>query len=162
MALEVEHKFLVAGSGWRDEAGAGEPCCQGYLNRDPERTVRVRVAGEQAFLTVKGITRGVTRQEFEWPIAMSEANALLRLCEGPLIEKTRYRLDYLGTQWEIDEFHGDNEGLVIAEVELGMAGEPFERPEWLGDEVSHDSRYFNSSLSIHPYAYWSKKPSRSA
>ncbi|TDM08408.1 MAG: adenylate cyclase [Ideonella sp. MAG2] len=152
MALEIERKFLVVGEAWRQ--GTGVRYAQGYLNRDKQRTVRVRVAGEAAFLTIKGLTQGATRAEFEYPLPMADALALLPLCEGPLIEKTRYVLRVGGTTWEVDEFHGDNAPLVVAEVELPSEDAAFERPDWLGDEVTHDVRYFNANLSVRPFSQW--------
>ena len=116
MATEIERKFLVVGEGWR--TGQGIRFIQGYLNRDKERTVRVRIAGAKAFITIKGITIGATRAEFEYEIPVAETEQLLKLCDGPLIEKTRHVVVYTGTTWEIDEFHGANAGLVVAEVEL--------------------------------------------
>ena len=152
MALEIERKFLVLGEGWR--TGGGVRFTQGYLNRDPQRTVRVRVAGGQGWLTIKGVTHGATRLEFEYPIALADAQALLALCDGPLIDKTRHTQTLSGSVWEVDEFHGDNAGLVVAEIELTHEAQPFERPDWLGEEVTHDARYFNSALAAHPYRSW--------
>ncbi len=152
MALEIERKFLVTGTGWREAAGVHY--AQGYLNRDKHRTVRVRVAGEAAFLTIKGLTQGATRAEFEYPIPVADAQALLLLCEGPLIEKTRYVLQVGQTTWEVDEFHGENAPLVVAEVELPSEDAAFDRPDWLGEEVTQDARYFNASLSQLPFQRW--------
>lgn len=153
MGREIERKFLVTGDGWR---GAGESCryVQGYLSRDPERVVRVRRAGEKAFLTIKGVTRGVVRPEFEYPIPAADAEELLKLCLSPLIEKTRTVVEYGGKRWEVDEFAGENAGLVIAEIELSREDEPFQRPPWLGREVSADPRYSNASLSERPFKSW--------
>lgn len=153
MALEIERKFLVTGTAWREAAGVHY--AQGYLNRDKHRTVRVRVAGDAAFLTIKGLTQGATRAEYEYPIPVADARALLGLCEGPLIEKTRYVLQVGATTWEVDEFHGENAPLVVAEVELPSEDAAFERPDWLGEEVTHDARYFNASLSQRPFQRWS-------
>lgn len=152
MGIEIERKFLVVGTDWK--AVAGVQMRQGYLNRDKSRTVRVRVAGDAAFLTVKGLSRGATRAEFEYAIPLADAQQLLALCDGPLIEKTRYVIPYQGTTWEVDEFLGDNAGLVVAEVELFSEDQPFARPPWLGAEVTHDARYFNSSLASVPYCQW--------
>lgn len=152
MAVEIERKFLVVGQGWRSAQGL--LLRQGYLNRDKARTVRVRVAGAQGFLTIKGPTQGVERSEFEYAIPLEDANALLALCDGPLVEKTRHTQAVDGTVWEVDEFHGANAPLVLAEVELPHADAPFSRPPWLGREVSHDARYFNSCLAQHPYPGW--------
>jgi adenylate cyclase len=152
MAVEIERKFLVTDGAWRQAPGV--PYRQGYLNRDKARTVRVRVAGDAAFLTIKGTSVGATRAEFEYPIPMADAQALLALCDGPLIEKTRHVLTHEGTAWEVDVFAGDNAGLVVAEVELGSEDQPFARPDWLGDEVTQDARYFNSNLASHPFTKW--------
>jgi adenylate cyclase len=152
MATEIERKFLVRGDEWR--SGKGLRCIQGYLNRDKERTVRIRIAGIKAFLTIKGITRGSTRAEFEYEIPPSEAEALLKLCDGPLIEKMRYTIAHAGMTWEIDEFKGANTGLVVAEIELHAEDQAFERPAWVGREVTKDIRYFNSSLAMRPYSTW--------
>lgn len=152
MAEEIERKFLVTGTAWK--AGGGERFRQGYLSSVPERTVRVRVAGEQGFLTIKGVNRGLARAEFEYPIPLADAEALLVLCETPLIEKTRYRIQHGAHLWEVDEFHGVNAGLVVAEVELRSADEEPERPDWVGAEVSDDPRYFNASLVKCPFTTW--------
>jgi adenylate cyclase len=152
MAVEIERKFLVVSRAWKTVPGILYR--QGYLNRDPARTVRVRMAGDAAFLTVKGISHGATRAEFEYPIPVQDAHALLALCEGPQVEKMRYRVDHRGTLWEVDEFSGDNTGLVVAEVELESEDQPFAKPDWLGEEVTHDARYFNSSLVSRPFNTW--------
>ncbi len=152
MAVEIERKFLVSGDAWRQ--GAALRIAQGYLNRDKQRTVRVRIAGEQAFLTIKGLSTGATRAEFEYAIPTADAEQLLALCEGPLVQKTRHTLVHGGCTWEVDEFEGDNAGLVVAEIELTSEDQPFDRPPWLGPEVTHDARYFNSSLAAHPYSQW--------
>lgn len=152
MATEIERKFLVTGSAWRQQNPPR--LSQGYLNRDPDRTVRVRVAAKKAFLTIKGRTTGIARAEFEYAIPLADAQQLLTLCEGPIIEKARHVLVEQGTRWEIDEFFGDNAGLIVAEVELDDERQSFERPSWLGQEVTHDPRYFNSNLAAHPYRAW--------
>ncbi|MBF0283550.1 MAG: CYTH domain-containing protein [Magnetococcales bacterium] len=155
MATEIERKFLVKGEGWR-ELGNGEMFRQGFLSTTKERVVRVRVAGEQAWLTIKGATQGVSRAEFEYPIPVQDALVLLNdLCERPLIEKVRYKIPHAGMLWEVDEFMGENQGLVIAEVELQDASQTPALPSWVGDEVSHDPRYFNANLVKNPYANWS-------
>ena len=153
MATEIERKFLVIGDDWKGLA-EGTPYRQGYLNRDLHRTVRVRVAGLSAFLTVKGMTVGTTRQEFEYSIPREDAEELLALCDGPLIEKIRYVVEYHGHRWEIDEFSGDNRGLVLAEVELTQENEVIDLPHWVGQEVSDDPRYFNSNLALDPFCRW--------
>jgi adenylate cyclase len=154
LATEIERKFLVTGDDWRSAPGV--LIWQGYLNRDKHRTVRVRVAGGQAFLTIKGATQGATRAEFEYPIPVADATALRALCDGPIIEKVRRRIDYAGFTWEVDEFFGDNAGLVVAEIELGSETEAFAKPPWAGQEVTEDARYFNSNLAMHPYSEWSE------
>ena len=152
MAIEIEHKFLVTSNDWR----INEPVQirQGYLNRDPDRTVRVRTAGDQAWITVKGRTTGSVRSEFEYPIPLNDADALLLLCERPLLEKRRYHFEHDGRTWEVDEFLGENEGLVVAEIELDTPDAEFSMPSWIGVEVTHDSRYFNSNLSVNPFTTW--------
>lgn len=156
MGVEIERKFLVVGEAWRQ--GDGERLSQGYLNRDKQRTVRVRLAGppggERGWLTVKGPSAGAVRAEFEYEIPADDARQLLTLCDGPRIEKCRRRIDHAGLVWEVDEFFGDNAGLVVAELELERADQPFEPPAWLGAEVTDDPRYFNSSLAAVPYGHW--------
>ena len=154
MGQEIERKFLVKGTAWKGQA-AGTLYRQGYLSSVKERTVRVRIAGEKAFLTIKSLNKGVTRTEFEYPVPVDDAAAMLDgLCERPLIEKTRYVLPSGGFTWEIDEFHGDNDGLVVAEVELQRADDKPPLPEWVGEEVSSDARYFNSNLVKKPFKTW--------
>jgi len=154
MGQEIERKFLVKGTAWKAQA-AGMLYRQGYLSSVKERTVRVRIGGEKAFLTIKGLNKGVTRMEFEYPVPVDDAAAMLDgLCERPLIEKTRYVLPSGGYTWEIDEFHGDNDGLVVAEVELQRADDKPPLPEWVGEEVSSDARYFNSNLVKKPFKTW--------
>ena len=152
MAVEIERKFLVVGDAWR--SAPAEFYSQGYLNRDKLRTVRVRIAGEEAFLTIKGESVGARRAEFEYPIPLWDARELLTLCEQPLIEKNRRKILYEGFVWEVDEFLGENLGLVVAEIELPAEDTPFERPEWVGEEVTADARYFNSNLSLTPFSCW--------
>lgn len=152
MAVEIERKFLVVGDAWR--AAPAEFYSQGYLNRDKLRTVRVRIAGEEAFLTIKGESVGARRAEFEYPIPLWDARELLNLCEQPLIEKNRRKILYQGFVWEVDEFLGENLGLVVAEIELPAEDTYFERPEWVGEEVTADARYFNSNLSRMPFSSW--------
>ncbi|MBB2488001.1 CYTH domain-containing protein [Mitsuaria sp. WAJ17] len=152
MGVEIERKFLVRGEGWRQ--GEGRYLCQAYLSRDPARTVRVRIDGQQAFLTIKGLTAGATRAEFEYAIPVADAKALLALADGPCIEKFRHCLPAGGLIWEIDEFLGANAPLVVAEIELPSEDHPFDRPDWLGEEVTQDTRYFNSALAARPYSSW--------
>ena len=158
MGIEIERKFLVVGDDWR--AASAVPCVQGYLNRDKARTVRVRIVQEQAWLTIKGTSAGATRAEFEYPIPLADARQLLALCDGPLVRKTRRVVEHAGSTWEIDEFQGDNAGLVVAEIELASEDAPFVAPPWLGAEVTHDPRYFNSSLAAAPYSTWPRPRGR--
>jgi CYTH domain-containing protein len=151
MALEIERKFLVANDSWRD-GSEGVRMAQGYLTLDPERTVRVRLAGDEAWLTIKGLTRGISRAEFEYPIPPAEAAELLKMCLPSIIDKTRHVVDFGGHRWEVDVFHGANEGLLLAEVELDSESVDPPLPPWLGDEVSDDPRYYNASLSILPFS----------
>ena len=154
MAKDIERKFLVKTADWVPQ-GAGTYYKQGYLNSQKERVVRVRIAGDKGQLTIKGITTGVTRVEFEYPIPVEDAGLMLdNLCEKPLIEKHRHKEVHGGKTWEIDVFHGENEGLVVAEIELTTEDEAFNRPAWLGEEVSSDPRYFNSNLLKNPYKNW--------
>ena len=157
MGQEIERKFLVRGE-FKSSARKAMRISQGYLSSVPERTVRVRVRDNQGFITVKGKSdiRGVSRFEWEKEISVDDALALLGLCEPGVIDKTRYLVDYAGHTFEVDEFHGDNEGLVMAEIELSCEDEAFEKPDWLGDEVTGDSRYYNAALTKNPYINWEK------
>jgi CYTH domain-containing protein len=152
MAEEIERKFLVTGDGWR--AATGSVFRQGYLSTVRERTVRIRLVGDRGFLTVKGVTVGATRAEFEYPIPADDAAELLDLCEQPIIHKTRHAVEHDGLTWEVDEFHGVNEGLVVAEVELESEEQQIALPDWVGDEVTDDPRYFNANLIAHPFSAW--------
>ena len=152
MGIEIERKFLVVGDAWR--AAPALPFAQGYLNRDKQRTVRVRIVEDAAWLTIKGASVGATRSEFEYPIPVADARQLLALCDGPLVRKRRRIVVHAGATWEIDEFEGDNAGLVVAEIELAAEDAAFERPAWLGAEVTHDPRYFNSNLAAAPFSTW--------
>ena len=154
MAREIERKFLVRDKRYRQLA---EPisCRQGYLSTAKERIVRVRVEGDKAYLTVKGATSGIMRTEYEYEIPPSEAEEMLeRLCEKPIIEKDRYEIEYDGMIWQVDEFHGPNEGLVVAEVQLDRQDQKITLPDWIGEEVSHEPKYFNSNLVQNPYSNW--------
>lgn len=154
MGLEIERKFLVAGAAWRGQ-GKGTAYRQGYLSVEPGRSVRVRLADDSAWLTIKGKTEGMARAEYEYPIPAADAAELLdALCLHPLIEKVRYCIEYGGHTWEVDEFSGDNAGLVLAEVELAAPDEALELPDWIGQEVTDDPRYYNASLQVHPYREW--------
>ncbi len=155
MADEIERKFLASSDAWRD-GPPGVRICQGYLTRDPKRSVRVRLADEKAFLTIKSETSGISRQEFEYAIPPDDARTLLDLCLPQLVDKIRYERRHGGHVWEVDEFLGANAGLVVAEIELTDANEAFERPEWLGREVSDDPRYFNACLAERPWPEWEK------
>ena len=154
MGKEIERKFLLKSDAWRALA-TGTAYRQGYLNSAKERTVRIRTVGDKAFLTIKGISVGVTRAEYEYPIPFDDCNAMLdNLAEKPLIEKNRYKIALGGLTWEIDEFFGENQGLIVAEVELQSEDQAFDKPAWVGEEVSGDPRYFNSNLIKHPYSRW--------
>lgn len=153
MAVETERKFLVSGDAWRS---LGEPVsyAQGYLARGGGVTVRIRIAGEKAFLTVKGPVEGISRPEFEYPVPVEDAREMLKLCKDPVIEKTRTRIPHASHVWEVDEFGGQNRGLIIAEVELSSPDEEVTLPPWIDAEVTGDPRYFNSNLAVHPYRDW--------
>lgn len=152
MAKEIERKFLVKEGAWRNEKGTQYR--QGYLNSVKERVVRVRTIDDKAYLTIKGLTVGASRLEFEYEIPRPDADQLLDICEKPLIEKTRYIVVEGEFVWEIDEFIGENEGLIVAEVELESEDQDFPRPAWVGKEVTGDPRYFNSNLIKNPYKMW--------
>ncbi|MBW2064784.1 MAG: CYTH domain-containing protein [Deltaproteobacteria bacterium] len=154
MGKEIERKFLVRNDSWRSLA-RGTRYRQGYLNSAKERIMRVRTIDDKGFLTIKGITRGASRLEFEYDIPVADAERMLdELCERPLIEKNRYRIEYKGLVWEVDEFFGENQGLIVAEVELEGEEQGFEKPDWIGEEVTGDPKYFNSNLIQHPYTKW--------
>ncbi len=152
MAKEIERKFLLRDSSWPRENGI--TLRQGYLNSAKERTVRVRIMGDKCYLTIKGISLGPTRQEYEYEIPCRDAEELLALCEKPLIEKNRYRVKQGDVIWEIDEFLGENQGLVTAEVELDHEDQDFPKPDWIGEEVTGEPRYFNANLVKNPYTNW--------
>lgn len=158
MAIEIERKFLVTGDGWRDEAIRSLPMVQGYLaDEHGKASVRVRLEGDVGKLNIKAAVVGAAREEFEYDIPADEARAMLEhLCLG-VLEKVRHFVPYAGRTWEVDEFGGANDGLVTAELELGDEHEAFERPDWLGAEVTHDRRYYNHALALHPHSTW---PSR--
>jgi adenylate cyclase len=154
VGVEIERKFLLAGEGWR---ALGTPVLlrQGYLSADPARVVRVRVEGARGLITIKGRSVGATRSEWEYEIPLADANELLdQLCEQPIIEKFRSRIAYAGNVWEVDEFLGANQGLRFAEIELASEGQQFDKPDWIGDEVTDDPRYYNSSLVRLPFSQW--------
>ena len=154
MAQEIERKFRVANDDWRAMATSSSSLKQGYLSSSAEATVRVRLEDNLGTVTIKSKTNGITRNEFEYAIPAQEAKELLMLCSGPLIEKIRYRIPQENHTWEIDVFEGDNDGLIIAEIELTSEDDYFAKPQWLGEEVSGDSRYYNSNLATHPYVNW--------
>ena len=161
MPLEIERKFLVAGEGWRDAAHAVLPMAQGYLNDlgamdrgEQHASVRVRIQGADAFLNIKSRELGRSRQEFDYPIPLGDARALLSLCVGGVIDKRRHLVRHAGHLWEVDEFLGDNAGLVVAEIELDSAGEAFAMPPWAGREVTDEVRYYNLARASRPYSRW--------
>ena len=153
MGVEIERKFLLAGDGWR-ALGVPVSMRQGYLSSDKSRVVRVRIEGETAYITIKGKSMGATRGEWEYLIPVVDAEQLLLLCEQPLVEKVRRRIDVAGHTWEVDEFSGANSGLIVAEIELSSEDEAFDKPAWIGDEVTEDARYYNSSLVKKPFTAW--------
>lgn len=153
MAKEIERKFLIDVKDWNFE-GIPIKMKQAYLSVDPGKVIRVRVAGNRAMLTIKGNLHGISRDEFEYEIPFDDAVQLIELREGAVVEKTRYLLDLNGKTWEIDVFEGENAGLVVAEIELESEMEEFEKPGWIEDEVSTDSRYYNFSLSKNPFSKW--------
>ncbi|NJM66605.1 MAG: CYTH domain-containing protein [Acaryochloris sp. RU_4_1] len=162
MGIEIERKFLVKGEGWRwsttDRRSSypqGTSLIQGYLASHEQATVRVRIAGDLAYLTVKGKVENLARPEFEYAIPVADAQGILQLCGSLIVAKTRYKIPFKDLIWEVDEFVGANQGLVLAEVELQFPDQPVSLPGWIGTEVSEDSRYFNSYLARHPYSTWS-------
>lgn len=153
MGLEIERKYLIRDDSWK--AGAvGVRMTQGYLSFDRDRTVRVRLAGDEAWITIKGRGEGITRSEFEYAIPAGDAAELLKIAVGSVIDKTRFCVQEAGHLWEIDVFHGDNDGLIVAEVELDRADEEVLLPPWVGEEVSDQRRYFNSCLAREPFKDW--------
>ena len=154
MGKEIERKFLVKEGAWRNVKGTRY--LQGYLNSAKERNVRVRTMEDKAYLTIKGIAIGASRMEFEYEIPLQDADELLEICEKPLIEKTRYKVQEGGFVWEVDVFFRENQGLIVAEVELESEDQEFPKPDWVGEEVTGDPRYFNSNLIKNPYIKWSK------
>ena len=154
--VEIERKFLVTSEDFKKEAFAKHQIAQGYLNSNPDRTVRIRIKGESGFLTIKGKNNdsGTTRFEWETEIALMEAKPLLDLCEKGILLKTRYEIQVGKHVYEVDVFHGENEGLIIAEIELSSEQEVFEKPNWLGKEVTSDNRYYNSYICQKPFREW--------
>lgn len=161
MGIEIERKFLLAGDGWHAAAHKVVPMAQGYLNDlaivesgAMQASVRVRIEGDAAFLNIKSREAGPSRQEFDYEIPVADARALLALCVGGRIDKRRHYVEHAGRLWEVDEFLGDNEGLVVAEIELAHVEEVFAKPEWLGPEATHAQRYYNLALASRPYSQW--------
>jgi len=153
LGKEIERKFRVIKDTWRNVKGTRYR--QGYLNSAKERNVRVRTMEDKAYLTIKGIAIGASRMEFEYEIPLQDADELLEICEKPLIEKTRYKVQEGSFVWEVDEFFRENQGLIVAEVELTSEDQEFPKPDWVGEEVTGDTRYFNSNLIKNPYTNWS-------
>lgn len=163
MGIEIERKFLVTGDSWRQAAHKVVPMAQGYLNDlaamdtgAMKASVRVRIAGDEAFLNLKSRELGHTRQEFDYPIPVEDARGLLALSVGGMVDKRRHYLEFEGHLWEVDEFLGDNAGLVVAEIELASADTVFAKPDWAGAEVTDSVRYYNLALATRPYAQWSQ------
>ena len=158
MPTEIEHKFLLKDDSWRDaNIIKSVRYRQGYMGSNEASSIRVRISDHDAYLNIKGATIGVKRLEYEYPIPEQDAQELLdQLCSKPLIEKTRFYVEYEGHTWEIDVFEGDNEGLVVAEIEISEEGQEIPLPEWIGKEVSDDPRYYNSCLVNHPYKEWER------
>lgn len=155
MPDEIERKFLLRNDSWRSQVERSVRQVQGYLGSVETCSIRIRIEGNQASLNIKSATLGVSRSEYDYPVPLDEAEEILEgLCRKPLIEKTRHFIQADGHLWEIDEFHGDNDGLIVAEIELDHPDELFERPGWIGEEVSHDTRYYNVCLVDHPYKDW--------
>jgi adenylate cyclase len=155
MGIEIERKFLVDHEKWQQLAKPqGKVYKQGYLLSDEKRTVRVRVLDDVAYITLKGSTTGISRSEFEYTIPVDEGKEILKDMATSFIEKTRYNINYAGNVWEVDVFEGDNEGLIIAEIELKNEDQEFEKPEWVKNDVSDDRRYTNAYLSVNPFKNW--------
>ena len=156
MGQEIERKFLVRSDGWREEVSSSHRLRQGYLAIDGKNNVRVRTDGSRAWLTVKGQAEGISRPEFEYEIPAGDAEGLLDLCRGRVIDKTRHLVPGGQHTWEVDEFAGINAGLVVAEIELRAEVEGFAKPSWLGEEVTDDARYLNANLAVHPFSGWGR------
>jgi adenylate cyclase len=158
MGIEIEHKFLLANDDWRQSVQKSVRYKQGYLCSHPTSSIRIRIADNQAWLNIKSATIGTQRLEFEYGIPLADAEEIIAtLCDKPLIEKTRHFVPNDDLTWEIDEFEGDNQGLVVAEIELSKAGQSFPKPAWLGMEVTHDLRYYNNNLALNPFNKWGNK-----
>jgi len=155
MGREIERKFLLRSEAWRQQVGHSTRLTQGYLLRGSTSAIRVRISGDAAELNIKHTVDGINRLEYEYAIPIDDAREILdQVAARPLIDKTRHHVHHAGHLWEIDEFHGENAGLVLAEIELTHEHEDFARPDWVGEEVSDDARYYNSNLSKHPYTRW--------
>ncbi|MCX7102109.1 MAG: CYTH domain-containing protein [Methylobacter sp.] len=155
MAIEIEHKFLIANEDWRKNVSHSVKYRQGYLSSQATSSIRVRTSNDQAWLNIKSATIGTHRHEYEYEIPLIDANEILNtLCKKPLIEKTRHFITDNTHLWEIDVFEGENQGLIVAEIELEITGEDFSKPSWLGKEVTDDLRYYNNNLALHPYSKW--------
>jgi len=154
MAIEIERKFLVVNDSWRNDVRKKFRIIQGYLNTSIERSVRVRIKGDKGYLTIKGESKSITRMEFEYEIPVKEAESLITLCDTPVIEKVRHEIFFEKHMWEIDEFAGENKGLIIAEIELKSEEQAYKKPKWLGREVSDNPDYYNLSLIKKPYSTW--------
>lgn len=156
MAIEVEHKFLLANDQWRQLVDHSVIYRQGYLSSEPTTSIRVRICDDKAWLNIKSATIGNQRHEYEYEIPLKDGNEIIdSLCHQPIIEKTRYFIYFGAHIWEIDEFKGENHGLIVAEIELSENGEAFDIPNWIGEEVTHDLRYYNNNLAKNPYSNWS-------
>ena len=155
MAIEIEHKYLLANDDWREQIIRSIKYRQGYLNSQATCSIRIRISDDHAWLNIKSATIGTHRYEYEYEIPIPDANEIIHnLCRKPIIEKTRHFVIHDGNTWEIDEFEGVNQGLIIAEIELSDIGKGFSKPHWIGKEVTHDLRYYNNNLAIHPYSEW--------
>lgn len=154
MGLEIEKKFLIKNDNWKQFVSEEKEITQGYLNANPNRTVRVRIAGKQGFLTIKSKSKGSVRSEFEYEIPIEDATELIELCEKPILSKTRFIVKFENHKWEIDVFEKENKGLVVAEIELSKEDEFFLTPDWIGKEVTEETKYYNSQLIENPYSEW--------
>ncbi len=157
MGMEIERKFLVNKSAWKiAQQGESARICQGYLANDEHKVVRIRTYGNQAFITIKAHLAGISRAEYEYPIPLQDAEEMIDTLANKRIEKIRHRVNYKGKLWEVDVFAGENEGLLVAEIELEYENEAFEKPDWVGEEVTDDIRYYNASLIQNPYRNWNR------
>ncbi|MGB1039676.1 MAG: CYTH domain-containing protein [Flavobacteriales bacterium] len=154
MATEIERKYLLKNDSWKQEVSSKNKIIQGYLSSKPERTVRIRITNNRGFVTIKSKNIGSLRKEFEYEIPIEDAEELILLCEKPIIQKTRYIVEHSSYSWEIDIFEGENQGLEVAEIELSQENEEFSIPNWIGQEVTNESKYYNSQLIINPFINW--------